>query len=1162
MRCDAWFHSVCVCKESSAGLAVAMCMSLVLTSFPMYLYVIWNACTQAQLRCSGVFEAVQIRKQGYPFRYPHRTFFRKYRCLAPPSPTCAYPSQSDAKACCQRLIELMSDPQTEADRIAGAPGGGGGCFHQGQPLDGAIVHVGRTMVLYRAPQHRWMASRRAAQVNTAARALQRVGRGAVGRKDARKMRAARGVLRAALKAEDRVALEDALKQSTPPAVRLEVREVTQAKELLHTIKERERVSKRLTELSQSELDLVGDYDELVELLDAAASVGIAGSPIVLKVEQQVQTVRERVEAKKLLERGVAEWDRAALEDGIVRAGKLRDLHGDFCTAEVQAATVALERIVKEDRILVQIRGGLGEGAVGGPVGSIALGAVSVESLKGVLAEASQFGIRTPTGRLLVESAGHMVRLRRAIVADEWGLVEEIIESVGGRTDDPKTAAEVLPEVRLIVEELDNREIIAGLSEALQTGRASGVGVGNMSVLTIDIDDLECVIDDAQERGCKTTESRHLLNTAQLIVKVRSAWAALKWDDLENALLEAKTLKGGIAPVAQTEVDGAWDELNNYKVCSFLSDALASGMATGPIGRLNVAEIRVERLDEAISTAVSTGAKTDEARLLLRTSRVVQTVREALMAGDWEAVGKHAATANNDAPLHDVALSEVALARDEYQNRTILRETSDAMSAGMATGDVGNMDVSTVETGELEDAVSHAELLGCKTADAATHLASARSLLQLRLALLAIPKEYEEDGDEAGAWEAIGTAMTDIEKQGVMPMSAQEVSSVRDELDNRQIISDITEALLVGLPGGSIGDLDVSCVEVSSMRAVVQAAQSTGCKTEEAEDALWTASSLVAIRQHLLDGAWDEVESSIEVVTGRSATGGGRKRVPLHVADPEIKFLRSEVENRRTLREVAAALSTGCIGGSVGALDITSVALDELRSVVREGSRRGCKTHDAEKLVAIGEQVLALRDAVQADDWSGAADVLSSIGTEVHPAAVKEVTLARDEFHNRTIIEGLSNALSSGKATGAVGNVNLGTIDMLELDGALAGAAQLGCQTVEAKQLFATAELVKSVRTAWRSERYIELGNLLSTGKDGTNAQQWAPISATELSLAQDELDNRNILLSTSEAMSSGMAGGVLGALDTALVVVEQLEDAVNKVRRLLCDALCSLMRYE
>ena len=34
-----------------------------------------------QLKYSGIFEAVTIRKSGYPFRYSHELFWKRFKCL-------------------------------------------------------------------------------------------------------------------------------------------------------------------------------------------------------------------------------------------------------------------------------------------------------------------------------------------------------------------------------------------------------------------------------------------------------------------------------------------------------------------------------------------------------------------------------------------------------------------------------------------------------------------------------------------------------------------------------------------------------------------------------------------------------------------------------------------------------------------------------------------------------------------------------------------------------------------------------------------------------------------------------------------------------------------------------------------------------------------------
>jgi myosin heavy subunit len=55
-----------------------------------------------QLRCSGIFEAVQIRQSGYPFRLSHQQFYNKYRCCS----SLPYINQ-DFKDGCEQLLKAL-----------------------------------------------------------------------------------------------------------------------------------------------------------------------------------------------------------------------------------------------------------------------------------------------------------------------------------------------------------------------------------------------------------------------------------------------------------------------------------------------------------------------------------------------------------------------------------------------------------------------------------------------------------------------------------------------------------------------------------------------------------------------------------------------------------------------------------------------------------------------------------------------------------------------------------------------------------------------------------------------------------------------------------------------------------------------------------------------
>jgi hypothetical protein len=86
-------------------------------------------------------------------------------------------------------------------------------------------------------------------------------------------------------------------------------------------------------------------------------------------------------------------------------------------------------------------------------------------------------------------------------------------------------------------------------------------------------------------------------------------------------------------------------------------------------------------------------------------------------------------------------------------------------------------------------------------------------------------------------------------------------------------------------------------------------------------------------------------------------------------------------------------------------------------------------------------------------------------TGVAPEAKRELDIMEAELHNRTAIVRLTAAVSSGAADGRVGVLSPATVDVVELDAALAYATQVGCRTSEASLLLASAQLVRTIRAA-------------------------------------------------------------------------------------------------
>jgi hypothetical protein len=93
-----------------------------------------------QLTYAGVFEAIQIRKTGYPFRLTHEKFAKKYCYLLKKKyNTITLPLHEGLsyRDCCELILGAITSS------LAG-----------GEAADGPGVQLGRTMVLYRAEDHR------------------------------------------------------------------------------------------------------------------------------------------------------------------------------------------------------------------------------------------------------------------------------------------------------------------------------------------------------------------------------------------------------------------------------------------------------------------------------------------------------------------------------------------------------------------------------------------------------------------------------------------------------------------------------------------------------------------------------------------------------------------------------------------------------------------------------------------------------------------------------------------------------------------------------------------------------------------------------------------------------------------------------------------------
>ncbi|GAB5366355.1 hypothetical protein AAMO2058_001136700 [Amorphochlora amoebiformis] len=279
-----------------------------------------------QLRNSGVFEAVKIRKAGFPFRYKHKEYFRRFSCVIPEF---RRKWNRDVISNCKKLIK-----------------------HFG--LDTKKVQIGRTKVLYRAPEHRVMEAERQIHVERICCYLQNVIRGFLARCLYRRMKAIIPVIQNALRSRKVAVLKAALEQAD--GVGFEMKMTADARWMLHVFEEEERVEKLLQSLINE--DPEETFAELTDALKTCDEIKY-NSPLVQqarKIFAEARRIRDEIDedGKVAIESLEVKMLKAVLD----RANALRFPHR---SAVIEKIIELLYNTSKDEFVKMQLKASVKQG---------------------------------------------------------------------------------------------------------------------------------------------------------------------------------------------------------------------------------------------------------------------------------------------------------------------------------------------------------------------------------------------------------------------------------------------------------------------------------------------------------------------------------------------------------------------------------------------------------------------------------------------------------------------------------------------------------------------------------------------------------------------------------------------------------------------------------
>jgi hypothetical protein len=254
------------------------------------------------------------------------------------------------------------------------------------------------------------------------------------------------------------------------------------------------------------------YKEYESALADAVRLELTGEKIVELVQIKFKTVKDRIDTKANLEKGIRIGDKDLILKSLAKAAELEKDWGPIVSPEAVAQAqvwccsvlpfilislwssrlqVVLEVIAREERVTDELRAALGRGAAGGVVGAVDTSCIDTSGLDAVIASSQGATISTIAGQNLVKTAQvcrfmiwHSARqcanvcfgvpamqkvreLRKAFIAGNWDGIEEAVAVVAAMRASGDLAAESESEVKKAEAEVADRRIVKGVNNALQ-----------------------------------------------------------------------------------------------------------------------------------------------------------------------------------------------------------------------------------------------------------------------------------------------------------------------------------------------------------------------------------------------------------------------------------------------------------------------------------------------------------------------------------------------------------------------------------------------------------------------------------------------------------------------------------------------------------------------
>ena len=1064
--------------------------------------------TLEQLRYSGIFEAVSIRKQGYPFRLPHAYFFQRYFFLQPRQTGGRRVSLSgkNVKEKCEALVTYVSSQHEVISQC----------------------RLGKSMVFYRPEQYVILEVLRERHARIAVCFLQRVALGFLGRCKAKKVKTAWHQLQISMEQKDPRELETTMADITARGLQW-IFIFRAAEKRLEYLFDVAKVNAALVHISS--LDPVHNFDEMKDVLDTAKKLNM-NTPELSKARERLEDVRELIETKRDLCEGFETTNKDMLVSALIRAEKLQESKPEFCKEEVKRAKEALQEISEEEKRIARLIEAIESGCLGQSGDAINVSTVRTQNLQTAINVVNEKRLKTSQGLRVLKTATSLLETRRLVMSADWESIAALIKDLD--FDDLFDGAK--KEFALVKNELKDREAMKILSALLESYPVVGT-VGALDTDLCDVLAMDRHIETVKTLGKLRQETNVFFENCLKMYELRKAVITHDWDAVGKLFAELhahkalKTLNYGNSVLSEYHL--ILSEFTNRSIIRTMSPALSNNCVKGEISNLDISNVSVFGIDKALAMVKDDVEMIEAAKLLIFTGKIIRTARLGVVSSDWDTVESviNASYHVNKHMYANVAHTEMALILDESINRKILGQLQRGVRVGKISGIVGNIAFDLIEVEALNKAIHSATDLGCKASSTIRLLSGCQKLISLRRLFI------------DRSWDEASSLLRSLDTREMPELFREELELAKKECDDQHILGTLWDALASGDLGGEIGEGAFDLINVASIESALKLANSMGTRSSASAKRKNCAELILRVRLALKAENWLEIDNALKDVKNYSIES---------ICTAEIERARDEYGNWKTISLCSKAAATGSVKGNTEKPNLDSVSVRELKQALFEIEGIDQKTQKSSQWVQTCSSLIRLRSLLISGDFTALEYEIESLDINtLSEHVLPEVNLIVDIVHNELALKRMHHALTTGSIKGTVGNIQVESIHYVDLETTVKRVENNGTRTVLAAAVLRSAKNVFLARKALKQDNMVNLKSFV----DGLHEESVVgfEMANDELNLAKRECIDRSVLHRLRGAISRGQIRALNGVANMEAIIVQDLFEAISFSQKFLLE---------